>query len=386
MRRIRVLATLAILATVSAALPGFGAPSLAQVGIRLTTPYPAVAVEPGETATFDLQVTAPDRERVDLAVTQKPKGWDTTLRGGGFVIDGVFTDPDQSPQAQLEVDVPAEAKGGTYRVVVAANSVAGSDTLELDLRVAKAATGSVEVTAQFPSLHGPSDATYTFDLEVTNNTPQETTFSLEALGPEGWQVTARPAGEEQASTLIVAGGQTGSVTVTADPPDDVVANTYPIQVGLSGGGREATTELQVEITGNFAMTLRTPDERLNVDVVADRTTDIPLLVVNDGTAPLVAVELAATPPTDWKVDFTPKVIEQIAPGASAQAVASITPAGNAVAGDYVVTIDARIPETTSSLELRTTVKTSGLWGFVGLLLIVGALVGLGWVFRRYGRR
>jgi uncharacterized membrane protein len=252
--------------------------------------------------------------------------------------------------------------------------------------VAKTATGSLELTSQFPSLQGPSDATFTFDLEVTNNTPQETTFSLEAVGPEGWQVSARPAGQEQASTLIVAGGQTGSLTVTADPPDDVIANTYPIQVGVSGGGRDAATELQVEITGNFAMTVTTPDERLNVDVVADRTTNIALLVVNDGTAPLVGVELAATPPTDWNVEFTPPVIQQIAPGASAQAVASITPAGNAVAGDYVVTIDARIPETTSQMELRTTVKTSGFWGFVGILLIAGALVGLSWVFRRYGRR
>jgi uncharacterized membrane protein len=383
MRSIRVLATIAAAA---AALAAAGAPSAAQIGISITTPYPAVAVEPGETATFDLQVTAGGRERVDLTVTQKPKGWAATLRGGGFVIDGVFTDPDQAPQAQLEVDVPAEAEGGTYRVVVAANSSAGSDTLDLDLRVAKTATGSLELTSQFPSLQGPSDATFTFDLEVTNNTPQETTFSLEAVGPEGWQVSARPAGQEQASTLIVAGGQTGSLTVTADPPDDVIANTYPIQVGVSGGGRDAATELQVEITGNFAMTVTTPDERLNVDVVADRTTNIALLVVNDGTAPLVGVELAATPPTDWNVEFTPPVIQQIAPGASAQAVASITPAGNAVAGDYVVTIDARIPETTSQMELRTTVKTSGFWGFVGILLIAGALVGLSWVFRRYGRR
>jgi uncharacterized membrane protein len=221
---------------------------------------------------------------------------------------------------------------------------------------------------------------------VANNTPQETTFSFEAVGPEGWQVTAQPTGQEQASTLTVAGGETGTVTVTADPPDDVVAGRYPIQVAASGGGRDAATELEVEITGNFAMRVTTPDERLNVDVVADRTTNIGLIVANDGTAPLVGVELAGTPPTDWEVNFTPRVIEQILPGESAQAVASITPAGDAVAGDYVVTIDASTPETTSQVELRTTVKTSGFWGFVGLILIVAAVASLGWVFRRYGRR
>jgi uncharacterized membrane protein len=383
MRTMRVLAAAVAGAAV---LASAAIPSSAQVGLSLTTPYPAVAVEPGETATFDLMVTAAGRERVGLAIREKPRGWDATLRGGGFIIDGVFTNPRQAPQLQLEIDVPADARGGTYGVVVAASSAAGSDTLELDLRVARAAAGSVEVTSQFPSLRGAADATFTFDLEVANNTPQETTFSLEAVGPEGWQVTAQPTGEEQASTLTVAGGETGTATVTADPPDDVVAGTYPIQVAASGGGRDAATELQVEITGNFAMTVTTPDERLNVDVVADRTTNIGLIVANDGTAPLVGVELMGTPPTDWEVTFTPRVIEQIPPGESAQAVASITPSGNAVAGDYVVTIDASTAETTSQVELRTTVKTSGFWGFVGLILIVSAVAGLGWVFRRYGRR
>ncbi len=38
------------------------------------------------------------------------------------------------------------------------------------------------------------------------------------------------------------------------------------------------------------------------------------------------------------------------------------------------------------MDIRTTVQTSPLWGFIGLALIVLVIVGLGWVFRRYGRR
>jgi uncharacterized membrane protein len=38
------------------------------------------------------------------------------------------------------------------------------------------------------------------------------------------------------------------------------------------------------------------------------------------------------------------------------------------------------------VDLRTTVRTSGLWGFVGIALILAALGGLWWVFQRYGRR
>ena len=41
---------------------------------------------------------------------------------------------------------------------------------------------------------------------------------------------------------------------------------------------------------------------------------------------------------------------------------------------------------TANVDIRTTVQTSPLWGFIGLALIVIVIVGLGWVFRRFGRR
>jgi uncharacterized membrane protein len=39
-----------------------------------------------------------------------------------------------------------------------------------------------------------------------------------------------------------------------------------------------------------------------------------------------------------------------------------------------------------TIQLRTTVETSSIWGFVGIALIALVLIGLFLVFRRYGRR
>jgi len=57
-----------------------------------------------------------------------------------------------------------------------------------------------------------------------------------------------------------------------------------------------------------------------------------------------------------------------------------------VAGDYTITMNAKNDQVTQSIQVRTTVETSSLWGFVGLALIGVVLVGLFLVFRRYGRR
>jgi uncharacterized membrane protein len=362
-------------------------PLRAQAGLQLTTAYPSVVVHPGSTASFDLTVHAPGRQRVELRVAPVPRGWDAVLRGGGFVIDGVFTDPEEPPEVRLDVDVPARAEPGRYRVVVTGRSPAGSARLPLLLRVARGGgEGSVRLETGSPQVRGASDATFTIDVELVNDTPQETTFELGAVGPPGWLVEARPSGEEQATSVTVEGGETATVQIEADPPDDTEAGVYPLAVQASGGGNRAEARLAVEITGNFALTLTTADERLNVDVSAGRGTEIPLVLVNEGTAPLADVTLEADPPSDWEVAFEPASIAQLEPGTRRQVVATVTPSSDAVVGDYLVTVRARTDPVTEEVDLRASVKTSGLWGLVAVLVIAAAVGGLAWVFRTYGRR
>jgi uncharacterized membrane protein len=111
-----------------------------------------------------------------------------------------------------------------------------------------------------------------------------------------------------------------------------------------------------------------------------------LVIRNDGTAPLQGVELTSDPPAEWEVTFEPQIVEQIPPGETARVTATVTPSGAAVAGDYVMGLQARAEQTNASADLRVTVQTSRLWGVVGIGLIGAAVPGVAWVFRRYGRR
>lgn len=382
-------ARLSRLLVVGALLFGLAMPAgvAAQEGVELTTPYPAVAVEPGETVTFALTVSAETPQPVRLEVTEAPEGWTTRLRGGGFVIDGVTAGPEEPPEVQLEVEVPADATEGSSEVVVTATGADDTATLTLSLRVAAEVAGAVTLEAEFPSLRGATDATFTFDLELTNQTPEETTFSLEAAGAEGWAVEARPTGETQASTVTVAPGESQGVQVEATAPEGIAAGQYPVAVRARGGGQEAQAELVVEIVGDFALTVTTPNERLNATATAGGSTDLTLVLLNEGTAPLTNVELSATPPTDWEVTFEPAVVPEIpAQGGTVEVTARIQPTAEALAGDYVIAVSAQAAEASADVEIRTTVETSPLWGLVGVALIVAVLAGLWWVFRRFGRR
>jgi uncharacterized membrane protein len=145
-------------------------------------------------------------------------------------------------------------------------------------------------------------------------------------------------------------------------------------------------ELEVSITGSYAMTLTTPTGLLSTSVTAGNTKRIDLLVKNDGSAELKDVKMSAATPSNWEVTFEPKEILKLDPGAVAEVTAIIKADEKAIAGDYVTTLNAKVPEVTASASIRVSVKTPMLYGWIGLMIIGGAASSIFYLFRKYGRR
>jgi uncharacterized repeat protein (TIGR01451 family) len=377
---------LAVLALVA----GLSAPPAraANPPLRLTTPYPGVSVAPGSKVSFDLKVEVDQLRRVELSVDGVPQGWTAVLHGGGYVVDSVLVEPNSPPDLRLDVTVPASAAAQTYRMTVRATSGSLSDSISLDVTVNKAAAGQVTLSSDFPELQGASNTTFTFNVTLRNDTAQDLTFGLNAQGPEGWVVTARPSGSSQAASVQVQSGSSTTIQVTADPPSDVAAGSYPIKLTVTDSANGATYEddLTVKITGQYSMSLTTPDGRLNANGQAGSGIQRTLVVQNTGTADLQNVSLTSSAPSGWQVTFSPDKIDRIPAGQSVNVTATITPSASAVAGDYIVTMRANTDQANASVDIRVTVETSLLYGFLGIALIVVVLGGLFWVFQRYGRR
>lgn len=358
----------------------------AATGLTVTTPYPAVVVEPGTTASFKLSISVATAGRVDLKATGVPSGWTARFQGGGLVVDGAYVEPKSAPDLTLDVQVPAGTAPGTSTITVEASQGALTDSLPLTLRVADAAAGDVTLTPDFPELRGPSSSSYTFNLTLRNETSADATFSMDATGPDGWTVSAKPAGQSQATSTPVSAGGSGSITVSVTPASDAAAGTFPIKATVTGGGKTASTDLQVVITGVYTMTVSTPDQVLSTTANAGSETDLQLVVTNTGTAPITNVTPSGSAPTNWKVAFSPATIASIAPGQTATVTAQMTPTSDAIAGDYNVTMTATAAEANANTTIRVTVQTPQFWWIVGIVLIGATFAGLYWVFRTYGRR
>ncbi len=353
---------------------------------EISTDYPVVQVQAGQSVSLDLNLTAKATERVALSVDKAPDGWKADLEGGGFTIGGVYVGPDKSPSVQLHVQVPGDASTGTYHVVVAADFPSGTKKLDIALDVVTQASDAFALTSQFDKLQGSTSDTFDFSLTLNNNTGKKATFGLTAKGPQGWTVTASPSSQNKASAVEIDGGSSSDVSVSADPPDSVEAGTYPIEVIAQGQGVTLQSKLSVEVIGSAKLTLATANQVLNASGSAGDTTDVHLTVTNSGNAALEGVSLSSTPPQDWKVTFEPSTIDSIAPGKAADVVAHIQPSGDAITGDYQVTLSAKSDASNGSVDIRYTVETSSWWGLIGVVVIAIVIVGLLWMFRRFGRR
>lgn len=365
------------------------APGARAQGLVLSTPYPGVVARPGETLTFALHLSAPGLggQKVTLQVGAHPEGWEVYLLGEGRQVYQVYVPATGEQEVELQVKVPEDARPGEGRIVVNAGSAAGSTSLQVSIRVSTEEAGPDRMVTQYPSLTGPSNATFTFRVDLTNNGPRERSYSLRAQTPTGWQVTFSPAYEnKQIASLSLPAGETRGLDVEVKPPQKVPAGRYQVVVEALSGASQASTPLEINILGTFELSLTTPSGQLSARASPGQESPIQLMVANAGSADLERVTFSSSPPRNWSVRFEPESIDRLPAGESREVTAYVKPDSRAIAGDYVVSLSASAGGAWESTEFRITVLTPTAWGIVGIALVVAVMAGVWATFRKYGRR
>ncbi|MFQ6015104.1 MAG: NEW3 domain-containing protein [Anaerolineae bacterium] len=357
-------------------------------GLTILTPYPAQVVGIGETVTFALTLrnTGPSPQIVRLEVQEAPHGWTATFRGGGQIIQAVYVEPASNASASLRLEPPEDVSGGTYRFVVVARGEGVEGELPIELTVKEKLPPKLKFDVELPTLKGTPTTTFRYDATLRNEGDEDLTVNLAADAPEGFRVSFRLSGKEVTSLPLKA-NESKRLNIEVRPFAEIPAGEYPITVLAQGGEVQATIDLTAEVTGRPDLSVTAPDGRLSGRAYAGRETPLKIIVRNTGSAAARNVELSASEPPGWSVEFEPKQIAEIAAGEQVEVRARLRPAEKAVAGDYMVTIRARGEGGSSkSAEFRITVLTSTLWGVVGIALIAVAVVVVGLAVMRFGRR
>ena len=357
-------------------------------GISLFTKCAGVAVTPGESVGYSIDIIndSSSIQQVSLQIAEQPEGWETHLTADGWNVNRLSVRPRSEESFNLQIGVPLQVEKGSYSFLIRANNGRGGDSvLPLTIEVTEHGTFKTELEADQPSMQGDADSTFNYRLTLKNRTAEEQLYALSTAAPRGWSVIFEVSAQKVTSVKVEANA-VQDVGVTINPPAEIEAGTYAIPIKAQAGSSAADTELEVNITGTYGIELNTPTGRLSTDITAGKEKMVELQLGNTGSAELKDIKLIQSAPVDWEVNFKPENISSLLPGETTAVNAYIKSSGKAIAGDYVVSLKAQTPETSDSVDFRITVKTSALWGWVGVLII--ALVGAGvyYLFHRYGRQ
>jgi uncharacterized membrane protein len=381
----------AVLASVLAFIP---ASSSAQEskdikGLYLITDYPAVTVRPGSASTVALRLhnygLAP--ERLGLKVDGVPANWSATLLGGGQPVAAAMPATNASVSLQLRVEVPPTAEIGTHTLTVSAEGQGSAVKLPIAVSLAKELPAKLAVEPKLPSLRGTARSSFEYQIAIKNDSGRNLLASFTAQAPRNFETSFTEAyGSQELSSIPIEAGQSKDIKLRVRPPSTIGAGRYPVSVSVSAEDASAKTEVALEVVGQPRLRVTGREGLMSAKAEAGTQSTMPVLIINEGSAPADNIELSGSGPNGWKVEFEPKVIDRIAAGQRAEVQAQVTPSVKSLAGDYMTSIRAAAQGEQASGDFRFTVSASTLWGITGAGILAAALLIMVGAVARFGRR
>ena len=369
---------------------------LPERGIAVSPEYPGIIIsQEEENVSIDLDVTnrGSRDENIFVSLTSIPPGWKGRIKTYSFGVTGVHVKSDTSKNLTLRVEPEPDLETGTYTFGIEAQTEdkefksTSQVIITVEEKKAEEKPEGVKITTSYPVLRGPTDAEFEFSLEVDNKLDKDMIYNLSAQGPENWEINFKPAYEDKfISSLRLKANQSQSMAIAVKPFPLAKPGEYPIRVKVSSTEAKAEVELTVVLTGTYKLDAGTATGLLSLNAVRGKEGNLSVYVKNSGSAILNNVAFMSIKPENWKVEFSPENLETLPPGELKQVEVSITPAEQALVGDYSVGIRADAGKLSKNLELRVTVLASTAWGWIGIGIIVLVMLGLVVLFIRLGRR
>lgn len=363
-------------------------------GIAVYPEYTGVTVTKGETVKMDLTVDNKGRadETIDVKLLEIPKGWKATLRGGSYLVAGIFVPNGKSKTLALSLEPDTKVVDvGTYSFQITGQTADGKLTsaskLTVNVQLPTPGTQDITITTSYPVLRGQPDSQMEFSLDVANKSETDRTFNLSAVAPEKWEVNYKPAYEsKQISSLQIKAGQSQTVTVQVTPLKTAPAGQYPILVTVASGAKKADVKLTAILTGTYKIDAGTPTGILSLEAVAGKPANFSVFVKNTGSAVNRNVTFSSFKPENWEVTFKPEKIEALEPDQLKQVEVTVKPSAQALVGDYSVAVMVNGEKSDKTVEIRVTVRSSTAWGWIGIAVIIFVIAGLSALFIWLGRR
>ncbi len=371
-------------------------------------PEYALTMTPADGVYSTIMIAGRDKDiRVDLenigdeAVTkialngELPDGWTVTFDPPRMPTLAAF----DSERIYASVLAPEDILTGDYLVTLwAEGDQASTEKIEIRVTVRRVEREqTVEVRAIHPSVEAVAGSDFVFEIEfkyVGDMLGDSKSFDLVPTAPQGWEVYFTPQFEKEKHISAIdlkPGGVafTDKTRMVARAPFWPLPEPgdYTIVLDVVSEDMKGTLEITAVITAAYNLLLVPAGERYDTKAKAGRDNYFSLNVGNLGTAPIDKITFSSEKPAGWSVEFTPDQVDSLEALGTQTVDINIKPPPETIAGDYMISVRASgVQRTSQKIDIRVTVETPTVWGWVGVAIIAIVVMGLVVIFMRFSRR
>jgi len=252
----------------------------------------------------------------------------------------------------------------------------------------------LQIECKYPVLSAKSGGVFEFSVDLKYQGSERKRFDLTLTTPPDWGAFV-VAGYPEKQIPAIEMGPSGlyptpeTVKVQFGPlrgkfpePGD-----YVLTLEASSGALKESIKLKAVVTARYELAMSTATGRLNTEVDAGKENHLSIELINTGSAVIENITFSSTKPEGWSITFAPDKVKSLDSGLTQEVDVVIKPPSKTIAGDYMITLKAESKEySPDSLQIRVTVLTPTIWGWVGVLIVLVVIAGVGVVFWRLGRR
>jgi uncharacterized membrane protein len=237
-------------------------------------------------------------------------------------------------------------------------------------RVISSREGSVQVPLQ---VENTGTVNQTFSLRGETNSSLVTSFNY-----QGFNVTE----------VYVPQGETRSIDARIDIPEETSVGDHRVELVAENRSKSSQT-IEVSVKGTTKERRMEMDlEQMYASVRPGEQVEVRATIRNGGEVELRNVNLTAQGPEGWNVEVEPSIVDSIRPRYGSHSFRiSLEPPQDVEGGDHLVEVSAESKNAqVEPEEVRIQVQEKSGLSNLGIVLMVVSLLGLGAVYRKFGRR
>jgi len=244
----------------------------------------------------------------------------------------------------------------------------------------------------YPKLSAKAGNNFEFSVDVTFQGDEEATFDVVTEGPENWYIAVTPSYQESEITAVkLSPGKKESLKVKAYPPllkEEQKPGDYEIKLTISNEDLKLSEEttFTATITAVYELGLTAKYGVLNTKATSGKNNPFIIVLKNSGSDTIENITFKSDAPQKWIVKFSPEKVDKLSADESKDIEVSITPPDKTIAGDYMLNFSVSSKDASDNVDVRVTVETPSIWGWIGIAIIVVVVIGVAVIFARLGRR